>query len=446
LGAIDKEEMVAEVISVIETGNSEREALGKVSEKYNITDKRTRAVIHSIVFEIGRRLNLIDLLINETLEKGNISKLYPLLRNLIRYGVYNLKFTDKSPHKITKFVVEKTKKHFGKSISKFSNALLRKIETIDISNYISNYSGTEQLSLRYYHPKWFINYLIKLLGRTNAIEFLKKSLEPNNVYVRINSLKTDPITVSKKLEEEGYEFILDEDLSDVVKIIKWKYPIVRSRIYKEGLIYIQDKASALVSHIINPQDEQVIFDVCAAPGGKSMHVGQLLENKGRVFAIDRSSRRLLELTSKLSIHGFQNIHVLNAVGEKVTDFLRIKADKIVVDPPCSGTGTFISRPFSKWKLKQKDLDILIKIQWKLLVSVVKAIKDKGEIVYSTCSITLEENEQIIQRFLKEFPEFALTPMKPFIGVPGYLGLTETQRLFPHLHDTEGFFIAKLKKK
>ncbi len=446
MGAADKEELVAEVILAIEEGSPEREALNKVTEKYKITDKRIRGTIHSIVFEIGRRLNLIDLIISDTLEKGSIADLYPFLRNLIRYGVYNLKFTENPPHRITKFTVQKAKKRFGKSIARFTNAILRKVELIELSDYFSDSTETKQLAVQYFHPEWFIEYLTELLGKENTIGFLKRSLEPHPVYIRINTLKTDATFISKRLKEEGYEFDLDPDLSDVVKITQWTVPIVRSKVYEEGLVYIQDKASALVSHVINPQEGEVFFDICAAPGGKSMHISQLLKNTGQVFAIDRSSRRLTELTTKLSNHSLHNVHVLNALGDESAQLLRVEADKVLVDPPCSGTGTFISRPFSKWKLKRSDFKLLAKIQWNLLKSAVKVVKSSGEIIYSTCSVTVEENEEIIKKFLDTFPEFTLVPMKPFIGEPGYLGLTEAQRLFSHLHDTEGFFISKLKKK
>ena len=171
-----------------------------------------------------------------------------------------------------------------------------------------------------------------------------------------------------------------------------------------------------------------------------------VQNTGIVFAIDRSHRRLLELSSKLSKYELQNIYVINAVGEDASKYLRRKADKILIDSHCSGTGTFMSRPYSKWKLQPKELQLLTAIQWKLLNRAVKLLKDSGEIIYSTCSIMIEENEALIKRFLGVHPEFSLVPVSPFIGVPGFLGLSETQRLFPHLHNTEGFFIAKLKRE
>ncbi len=445
MGAIDKEEIAAETILAVENGASERVALKITSEKYKISAWRIRGTLHLLVFEILRRLNTIDFLIQKSLQKGPIHKLHPLLRNLLRVGTYNLKFTDIPPAKITKLIVEKTKQLFGEPLSKFTNAVLRKIENLNLADYVTDSTDITNLSLKYYHPPWFIKYLINLIGLPETMKFLKRSLESDITYIRINTLKTDLPTVTEKLAEEGYTFEVDRDLSDVIKILTGKYPIIHSSLYKEGAVYLQDKASALVSHVLNPQKEEIIFDLCAAPGGKSMHIGQLMQNKGMILAIDRSYRRLTELSSKLRLYELYNIYIINTNAELISNFIKFKADKILIDPPCSGTGTFISRPNSKWKIKPKNIDMLTAIQWNLLTIAVPLIKSSGEIIYSTCSITLEENEQLIKRFLEEFPEFALMPANPFLGIPGFLGLSETQRLFPHLHDTEGFFIAKLKK-
>lgn len=447
MGAIDKELVTAEAILAIEKGASEREALRIMSQKYNfITDWRIRGPIHSLVFECIRRLNLIDFLIKESLEKGTLKQLYPLLRNLLRVGVYILKFTDTPPPKITKFIVKVSKERFGKSVGKFTNAVLRKIEQLKISDYITDSKDIANLSLQYYHPPWFIEYLINLIGLPETIEFLKKSIEENRLFIRINTLKTDLSSVIEKLEQEEYTFLVDQDLPDLIRITQWKLPVIHSSLLKEGLIYIQDKASTLVSHVLNPQEGDIIFDLCAAPGGKSMHIGQLLGNSGMIFAVDRSHRRLLELTTKLSQYNLHNIYVININGETSPSFIRKKADKILIDPPCSGTGTFVSRPYSKWKLRLKDLQAFTAIQWKLLIAATKSLKSSGEIIYSTCSLTLEENEKMIKKFLHVFPDFSLVPATPFLGTPGFLGLTETQRLWPHLNETEGFFIAKLKRK
>jgi len=445
VGAIDKEVVAAKALSAIEEGESEREALRILSKKLRITDWRIRGAIHSLLFEVLKRLNVIDLIITNALQKGSLDKLQPYLRNLLRVGVYFLKFTDKLPPKVTKTIVQKAKESFGEGISKFTNALLRKIEQINLSSLISNSTDVANLSLKYFHPVWFIEYLITLIGLPGTIDFLQKSLESDALYIRANFLKIDVATVIEILKKEKFVVEVDPNLPDVMRILEWEYPILHSPLYKEGLIYIQDKASTLVSHVVDPQEEDCIFDLCAAPGGKSLHMGQLMQNTGMVFAIDRSHRRLLELSTKLAKYEIHNIFVINAVGEDATRYLTKKADKILIDPPCSGTGTFMSRPYSKWKLQPKDLQLLTAIQWKILSSAVKLLKKSGEIIYSTCSITIEENEAMIKKFLERYPDFSLVPVTPFIGVPGFLGLSETQRLFPHLHNTEGFFIAKLKR-
>ena len=395
MGAIDKELATAEVLVAIETGSSERDALKKLSIKHKITDWHIRGTIHSIVFEILRRLNVVDLIIKKSLKKGTIDKLYPLLRNLLRVGVYQIKFAEESPPKITNTIVELAKAHFGISVSNFTNALLRKVEHLEVSSFLSDSIDAASLSLQYYHQTWFIEYLIKLIGISDTIAFLKRSGEGNGFYVRINLLKTDRSYIIEQLEHDKYVFSLDQDLNAVILIKEWERPIIHSSLFKEGYLYIQDKASALVSYVVNPQNDEIVFDLCAAPGGKTMHMGQLLKNSGQIVAVDRSHRRLKELIAKLSQYNLFNIHVINANGEDIPKFIKSKADKILVDPPCSGTGTFVSRPYGKWKLRPEDIEILTRIQWKLLIAAVKLLKPSGEIIYSTCSITVEENERII---------------------------------------------------
>ncbi len=445
MGAIDKELASAEVLMAIEAGSSERDALRKISNKYKISDWHIRGTLHSIVFETLRRLNVIDLLIKESLQKGTIEKLYPLLRNLIRVGVHQIKFAEGSAPKITKTIVQLVKNKYRKSVSNFTNALLRRIEHLELTSFITNSTDTLNLSLQYYHPLWFIEYLIKLIGLADTIAFLKSSLDEMGLYVRINTIKTDMDYVMEQMQRDEYFFSVDRDLDDVLLIREWKKPIIHSSLFKDGYLYIQDKASALVSHVVNPQNAETVFDLCAAPGGKSMHMGQLLRNSGQVVAFDRSHRRLLELTQKLSLYNLHNIDVINANGDKAPKFVKKKADKILIDPPCSGTGTFTARPYGKWKLRPSDIEIISEVQWRLLVAAVKLLHPSGEIIYSTCSITLEENEKLIEKFLKVFPDFSSVPTTPFIGTPGFLGLDKTQRLWPHLHGTEGFFIAKLRR-
>ncbi|TFG05379.1 MAG: hypothetical protein EU536_02080 [Promethearchaeota archaeon] len=446
LGAIERELVAAEALSTIETGSSERETLKLLSDKYKISDPRIRGTIHSIVFETIHHLNAIDFLINRALQKGNLDKLQPRLRNLLRVGVYNLKFTQNSPQKTTKILVNLVKRQFGESIAKFVNAIMRKVEYFELKELIAALSEYKKLALLYNHPVWFVKYLINLIGRSDAISVMETTLEENFIYIRINPLTSDLETVMTKLSEEKYEFITDDALPDIIRLTQWKIPIVHSSLYENGAVYLQDKASALVSHVLNPQEGETILDICAAPGGKSMHIGQKMHNTGMVISVDRSSRRLTELSTKLTPYNLLNVFILNAIGEESSTFLRVKADKILIDPPCSGTGTFISRPYAKWKINPKIIRRMADIQWTLLESAVSILKPQGKIVYSTCSVTIEENEELIKRFLRKHIDFSLVPSDPMIGSPGLLGLHDAQRLWPHLHNTEGFFIATLERK
>ncbi|NVM01702.1 MAG: RsmB/NOP family class I SAM-dependent RNA methyltransferase, partial [Candidatus Helarchaeota archaeon] len=222
-----------------------------------------------------------------------------------------------------------------------------------------------------------------------------------------------------------------------------KKPVTRIKSYKKGLYYIQTKSSAVVTHVLDPQPNELILDICAAPGGKSTHIAQLMKNTGKILALDLSFRRIKEIKLKLKLLNIKNIELIQTDSLKIP--IRIKADRVLVDPPCTGTGAYGSRPLARWKINIKKLKNFTNLQWKLLVSGASQVKKDGILVYSTCSILIEENEAIVKRFLKKYTNFKILPALPHIGIKGYLDCENCKRLFPHLHESEGFFIAKFQK-
>jgi len=187
-----------------------------------------------------------------------------------------------------------------------------------------------------------------------------------------------------------------------------------------------------------------VLDVCAAPGAKTTYMAQLMQNQGKIFSIDYSKRRMHVWKRQMKRMDVKiAVPIIADVCRHLP--LRLSADLVVLDPPCTSTGAFGKMPSAKWRLTKRSVLHMAQIQWKMLQQCAEHVKTGGYLIYSTCSITLEENEMLIERFLKWHPEFTLVETQPRIGLSGLRGQAKCQRLYPHLHNCNGFFIAKLLK-
>ncbi|MHA2203433.1 MAG: RsmB/NOP family class I SAM-dependent RNA methyltransferase, partial [Candidatus Hodarchaeales archaeon] len=303
----------------------------------------------------------------------------------------------------------------------------------------------EKISVKFSHPTWLVRDWITYYGLETTVELLKSNNIVQPVYLRLNLLNYDKVEIIERLREEEVETEQDPHLYDVVKVTSWKIPIPRLRSFARGYYYMQNKGSALISHILDPQKGETVLDACAAPGGKTFHIAALQEDSGTIIAIDNHFRRLSELVTKV------NLFMLKSISPILYDLrlglnLQIKFDKILVDAPCSGSGTFASRPDAKWRVDRHQTKWLSNLQYSLLSNASIKLKNSpsASLVYATCSLHPIENESVIQQFLSNHPTFFLQQQKIFIGTPS----TEfplAQRLFPHLNQTEGFSIFKLGK-
>jgi len=442
----DREEVAVEALTLIELkGLSARTAMNKVTQQMGITDWKERGAAHALVFEVLRRKNTLDRILNLVLKDGSTRLMHPYLRNLLRLATYQMKFGKVSGALVTNEAVKIAKGKFGIKTAKFVNAILRQIEKFSSKKIYEHLNDVETLSIKYFYPTWLVNYLIKLVGRNMAIKIMEKTNTVPPIYIRINTLKCEKEKVIEMLRKEGIKVEEDKDLPEIVKVISYEKPVTRTKAFQEGYIYIQTKSSALVTHVLNPAPGDFIIDLCAAPGGKTTHIAQLMRNQGKILAVDLNIRRMEEMKEKFKKLEAKIAHPLAADSRILYKIAMHKADKVLVDVPCSSTGAIWSKPEIKWKTKPRDIKRITQIQWELLTAAAKLVKDNGILVYSTCSITLEENEMLIEKFLKLYPEFQLVPAKPFIGLEAYRGLKDAQRLFPYPNETEGFFIAKMKK-
>jgi 16S rRNA (cytosine967-C5)-methyltransferase len=187
-----------------------------------------------------------------------------------------------------------------------------------------------------------------------------------------------------------------------------------------------------------------VLDVCAAPGAKTTYLAQLMQNRGSLYSVDYSRRRIRVWRKEVARMGVDIAQPIIADACNTIP-LKIKADIVVLDPPCTSTGAFAKLPSAKWRITRRSVDKMAEIQWQMLCNSAEKVKSGGKLVYSTCSIAVEENEMLIERFLKWYPEFSLTDIPLKIGLPGLRGMEKCRRLYPHKHFCNGFFIAQLLK-
>jgi NOL1/NOP2/sun family putative RNA methylase len=320
--------------------------------------------------------------------------------------------------------------------------VLGEILSIELGSALEGIEDVKKVGLLTYHPTWFVKYCFRLFGRKEALRFLEKSAEIPPTYVRINTLKASEEKLLKRIEDDGVVLEGIQQLKHTYRVAQRQKPLSRTRSFRKGLFYVQDKASCLAAEIANPQAGATVLDVCAAPGAKTTHLAQLMENQGAIYSVDYSKRRMIVWKGETKRMGIKIAAPVVANARKPLS-INVSADLVILDPPCTSTGTFSKTPSAKWRLTKRSILGMAKVQWEMLDQCAEYTKEGGFLVYSTCSITVEENEMLIERFLKWHPEFKLVETLPKIGSPGLRGRNKCQRLYPHLHECNGFFIAKL---
>jgi 16S rRNA (cytosine967-C5)-methyltransferase len=221
--------------------------------------------------------------------------------------------------------------------------------------------------------------------------------------------------------------------------------ITRTKDYRNGHFIIQDKASILVGELAKPKPGEIVLDICAAPGLKTSHLAQYMGNTGRILSVDYNRSRLQSFIVLMKRLGVKNAEPIHADATKLDALPRIEADLVLVDPPCTATGLFHKFPSNKWRLSPRSIDNMARLQKRILWNSAQRLKEGGTLIYSTCSITLEENEGVIKSLLDKMPEYKLVESTPRIGTSGLKGMKAAQRLYPHIQECNGFFIAELVK-
>ncbi|MCD6458108.1 MAG: RsmB/NOP family class I SAM-dependent RNA methyltransferase [Thermoproteales archaeon] len=428
------EYVLADVLTLVEQRKiSLRGAMSKYFQKHPELEV-IKGLARAFALGLLRRYKLLDF-ISEQLLGIEIEKLKTWEKNLLRAIIYEARFRQISKNRILK------------ASSKLSQIRISKrdlelIQSIEIKSLLRGLDNTRRLSIIYSQPEWVIRYFVNLLGLNEAITLLEKLNRKPTVWIRVNTLKISRKELIHFLKRRKIKVFEDENLQDVLRV---QSSLNLSKIpeFEKGYFYIQDKASALVSHVLSPRCSEYVLDMCAAPGSKTLHVATLTRNKAHIVAVDWKPARLKALLQNLQIHGIYSVELISADSNKLN--ITRKFDKILLDPDCSSLGRLGQSPEIRLWLSENIVQKMKRQQKQLLIKGLEMLKEKGILVYSTCTLTIEENEELVKEILEENKYVQLVEQEPFIGLKGYLRLDEAQRLYPHLHDTLGFFIAKFQK-
>jgi 16S rRNA (cytosine967-C5)-methyltransferase len=445
----DAWKLAIETLSQVELKKlSERLSLAKSSRKLGISNPDAVRFAYGLVVETVRRRNLIDKFVNSVIAPKTLDEVSLGVRAFLELYVYQTRFVKdwaeadlEEAERIAKLARAILGWKTLRVVEPFLGFLLtRQVETVS-----KVATDEERTALRTFHPTWFVQYCFRLFGRNDAIAFLEGSIYPPPTFVRLNTLKASQEDIVAKLEAEGVTLEKIESLKHSYKVTHTKHPLTSTTSYREGFLFIQDKASCFAAEVADPEPSMTVLDVCAAPGAKTTYLSQLMQNHGTIYSLDYSTRRMKTWKQENKRMGITIAEPVIADACSPLPF-NIEADVAVLDPPCTSTGVFGRQPSAKWRLTPKSIEAMAEIQWRMINNVAEKVKSGGFLAYSTCSITVEENEMIIERFAKWHPEFSLEEMNPNLGLPGFRSLTKCRRLYPHLHESNGFFIAKLRKE
>ncbi len=299
-----------------------------------------------------------------------------------------------------------------------------------------------------------IERYVQFLGLDETLKLLKANEQPLIPSIRVNTLKISILELKKRLEKKGNELKPIEWVPYGFNVVKESFNLGSSHEFLQGYYYLQNIASMLSAIILDPKPNDVVIDMCAAPGSKSTHLAQLMVNKGTLILVEKNLNRIPALEVNLRRMGINNSIVLNMDAINLSN-TNVKGDKILLDAPCTGEGLIRQDPSRKKSKRMKDIEKMASIQKRLLTTGLKALNSGGMLLYCTCSIAPEENELVVDEVLNKSNNFKIVEISKNYGVKGLtkvfgVNLSEdlkfSQRLYPHLHNTIGFYYCLIKKE
>lgn len=406
-----------------------------------------RGLFAELVFGVLRRQGTLDHILSQLLDQP-LAKLEPKVLTLLRLGLYQLVYLDRIPESAAVNESVNLAKESVPRASGLINAVLRNYlrrkELIKFPDPSTDLSAS--IAARHSQPIWLVNQWLDQLGPQETEELAEAaSLQPP-LTLRANTLRLTRDELLQRFTDNGITVSACRYSPHGIHV-EGRHHIPGLPGFNEGFFAVQDEASQMVSLLLAPLPGERLLDACAAPGGKATHLAQIMANQGELLAMDLARSKLPLIQ--------ENAHRLgiNIISTRAADLLQTGAfpanafDRVLLDAPCSGTGVIRRNPEAKWRLTPSDITRLAATQKSLIKNAARMLKAGGSMLYSTCSTTLEENEEVIRDFLSQQKDFVLENMNELF--PAYQGIFTDKGMFrawPHRHGMDGFFAARLRKK
>lgn len=395
-----------------------------------------------LVYGTLRRQRTLDALI-DLLGKKRADQQAPDLRIILHLGLYQLRYLDRIPNSAAvNTSVELAKENGLGKLSKVVNGMLR--------SYIRQAEKADPLKLpkdpitklgiAHSFPDWTIKIYLQQLPDAEVDRLLNWYNQSPKLDLRVNILKTTVDEVEAAFKASGVPVSPIPGIPQGLRLTG-SGAVTELPGYKQGWWVIQDSSAQLVAHLLDPQPGEIIIDACAAPGGKTTHIAELMGDKGRIIACDRDAKRLNKVRENAARLQLKAIEIRTEDSRQVSEFANI-ADRVLLDAPCSGLGTLHKRPDIRWRKTFSSLKELFPLQRELLEETSTWVKPKGILVYATCTLNLSENEKIVESFLESHPNWSI--QSPTEAIPKTMVMPQGWvKVYPHLQDMDGFFMVRL---
>lgn len=437
------------LIEVLEQDSYSNVAIHNTLLKYQYLEKQDRAFLSRLTEGVIERVIEIDYIINQ-FSKVKTTKMKAPIRNILRMGVYQIMYMDQVPDRAACNGAVKLAQRKGfYNLKGFVNGVLRNIsrKKDEILWPDKEKQPKEYLMVTYSFPEWILNLWLTEYSYEQIEEMLKAFLEQKQTTIRCNQTKVTVEELRQQLLEEKITVKEGDYLPFALKISDYNY-LKKIKAFRQGLFQVQDESSMLVAYTSGVKNGDYVIDLCAAPGGKSTHIAELLNKTGIVSARDVSEDKVAFINENVARLELSNLkaEVYDATELRKEDIG--KADIVLADLPCSGLGVIGKKTDIKYKTKKEDIEALAELQRRILSQAVQYVKPGGILMYSTCTINHIENIDNVNWLLEQYKEFELETLDS--NMPDNLKSSTTKRgylqLLPGKHKTDGFFFAKFRRK
>lgn len=427
----DRELILEILLAVTRDGEYSHIALRNVLENYQYLDKSERAFITRVTEGTLERMIELDYIINQ-FSKTKVNKMKPVIRTIIRSAVYQLKYMDSVPDSaVCNEAVKLAGKRGFSGLKGFVNGVLRNISrNLDNVKYPDKSDTVKWLSVMYSMPEWIITEWLKNYDREMVEKMLQAFLSERPTTIRCNLSQISREELAEELKKEGVKVRLCDTVDSALFISGYDY-LGALESFRTGHFQVQDISSMEVAEWAAPKEDEYIIDVCAAPGGKSLHLADKLAGKGHVEARDLTPYKVDLIRDNIARIGIDNIEAVCQDATVYDEASEKKADILIADLPCSGLGVLGKKTDLKYKMNPDTQEELVHLQREILSVVHRYVKSGGKLLYSTCTIHRAENQENAAWFVEQYPEFELVRERQFL---------------PGVDDSDGFYIAEFVRK